>query len=188
MRKFLALAAIIVGVLLFIMFRRITGIVLPLFMVILSLLATLGLMAVLGAPIKLPTQILPSFLLAVGVGTSVHILAIFFHRFNQNGDKEEAISYAMGHSGLAILMTNATTACGLLSFSTADIAPIADLGIFAGIGVLFAFINTVTLLPALLALIPLKHKLQTEKIGKQKRHRPLGKENRIYSRQAEHSD
>ena len=167
MRKFLALAAIIVGVLLFIMFRRITGIVLPLFMVILSLLATIGLMAVLGAPIKLPTQILPSFLLAVGVGTSVHILAIFFHRFNQNGDKEDAISYAMGHSGLAILMTNATTACGLLSFSTADIAPIADLGIFAGIGVLFAFINTVTLLPALLALIPLKHKLQTEKIGKQ---------------------
>ena len=158
MRKFLALAVLVVSVVLFIMFRRITGILLPIFVVALSLLATLGLMAVFDTPIKLPTQILPSFLLAVGVGTSVHILAIFFHRLRQNNDKAESISYALGHSGLAIVMTNVTTACGLLSFSTADIAPIADLGIFAGIGVLFAFINTVVLLPALLALIPIKQK------------------------------
>jgi len=158
MRKFMALAVLVASVVLFIMFRRITGILLPIFVVLLSLLATLGLMAVFDVPIKLPTQILPSFLLAVGVGTSVHILAIFYHRFRQNNDKAESISYALGHSGLAIVMTNVTTACGLLSFSTADIAPIADLGIFAGIGVLFAFINTVILLPALLALIPIKQK------------------------------
>ena len=158
MRKFIALAVLVASVVLFIMFRRITGILLPIFVVVLSLLATLGLMAVFDVSIKLPTQILPSFLLAVGVGTSVHILAIFYHRFRQNNDKAESISYALGHSGLAIVMTNVTTACGLLSFSTADIAPIADLGIFAGIGVLFAFINTVILLPALLALIPIKQK------------------------------
>jgi predicted RND superfamily exporter protein len=165
MRKFIALAVLVASVVLFIMFRRITGILLPIFVVLLSLLATLGLMAVFEVPIKLPTQILPSFLLAVGVGTSVHILAIFYHRFRQNNGKAESISYALGHSGLAIVMTNVTTACGLLSFSTADIAPIADLGIFAGIGVLFAFINTVILLPALLALIPIKQKALEGKAG-----------------------
>ena len=165
MRKFVALAVLVVSVLLFVMFQRISGILLPIFVVVVSLLATIGLMAVFRVPIKLPTQILPSFLLAVGVGTSVHILAIFYHRFDHSGDKAEAIAYALGHSGLAIVMTNVTTACGLLSFSTAEIAPIADLGIFAGIGVLFAFINTVVLLPALLALIPLKPKPRTEKSG-----------------------
>lgn len=156
MRRFLGLAAVAVGICLFIMFRRISGVVLPMIVVILSLLSTISIMALSGTSIKVPTQILPSFLLAVGVGTSVHILAIFFHHFQQHRDKQQAIVYAMGHSGLAIVMTNVTTAAGLMSFSTADVAPIADLGIFAGIGVLLAFFYTVTLLPALLAVVPLK--------------------------------
>jgi predicted RND superfamily exporter protein len=158
MRKFMALAIGTVAVLLLIMFRRIAGIFLPLVIVILSLLSTIGIMAFSSTAIKLPTQILPSFLLAVGVGTSVHILAIFFQHYRRQGSKEDSIAFALGHSGLAILMTNATTASGLLSFSTSEIAPIADLGVFAGIGVLLAFVYTVALLPALLALIPLRTK------------------------------
>jgi len=155
MRKFMGLAIGAVAVLLFIMFRRFSGVFLPLIIVILSLLSTLGLMAITGTAIKLPTQILPSFLLAVGVGTSVHVLAIFFHHYHRQGRKEDSIAYALGHSGLAIVMTNVTTACGLLSFATSEVAPIADLGVFAGIGVLLAFVYTVVLLPALLAVLPL---------------------------------
>ena len=166
MRKFMVLAVLMVAFLLYVMFRRASGIFFPLLIVLLSLLATVGLMALFGVAIKLPTQILPSFILAVGVGTSVHILSIFYHHYRNNGDKEDAIAFALGHSGLAIVMTNVTTACGLLSFSTADIAPIADLGIFAGIGVMLAFINTVILLPALLAVVPLKPKTAGAKTRK----------------------
>ena len=163
MRKFVALAIVTVAVLLYVMFRRISGVLLPLIIVGLSLLCTVGIMAILKVPIKVPTQILPSFLLAVGVGTSVHILAIFFHRYEEDGDKEGAIAYALGHSGLAVLMTNVTTASGLLSFSTSEVAPIADIGIFAGIGVMLAFVTTIVLLPALLALFPLKNKPKSDR-------------------------
>ncbi len=168
MRKFMALAILTVSVTLYVMFRRLSGVFLPLLIVILSLLSTISLMAITHTAIKVPTQILPSFILAVGVGTSVHILAIFFFRLRKKGDKQEAIIYAMGHSGLPIVMTNATTAAGLMSFSTADVAPIADLGIFAGIGVLIAFIYTLVLLPALLAVLPLSSK-KTELLRKTNR-------------------
>uniref|UniRef100_UPI004056C894 efflux RND transporter permease subunit n=1 Tax=Candidatus Electrothrix sp. TaxID=2170559 RepID=UPI004056C894 len=168
MRKFMLLVGLTIGTFLFLMFRRASAVVLPLLIVVLSLLSTLGLMATFGTPMKLPTQILPSFLLAVGVGDSVHILAIFFHRFRKNkGDKAEAVEYAMGHSGLAILMTSLTTAGGLLSFSNADIAPIADLGVYAAAGVMLALLYTIILLPSLLALIPLKEgkEQSSEKAG-----------------------
>ena len=155
MRKFVALAVATVAILLFVMFRRISGVLLPLVIVVLSLLATIGIMALAGVAVKVPTQILPSFLLAVGVGTSVHILAIFYQRLQKTNDKEEAIAYALGHSGLAVVMTNVTTASGLMSFATAEVAPVADLGLFAGIGVLLTFINTLVLLPAVLALVPI---------------------------------
>ncbi|MCI5224674.1 MAG: RND transporter, partial [Candidatus Electrothrix sp. AR4] len=167
MRKFLGLAVLTIAVFLFLMFRRISAVFLPLLVVFLSLLSTIGLMALFGTPIKLPTQILPSFLIAVCVGDSVHILAMFFHQLKKNkGDKAEAIEYAVGHSGLAILMTSITTAGGLVSFSTAEIAPIADLGIYAASGVMLALLYTIVLLPPMLSLIPLR--LRREQAAQQK--------------------
>ncbi len=155
-RRFLLFALITVAFFLFIMFRRISGVVLPFLIVILSLVSTVSLMAAFGVSIKLPTQILPSFMLAVSVGYSVHILAIFYHRYRKSRDKEDAVVYSIGHSGLAILLTAATTAGGLFSFSTSEVAPVADLGKFAGAGVLLAMVYTLILLPALLAIVPLK--------------------------------
>ncbi len=155
-RRFLSLAFFTVAVFLFIMFRRISGVLLPLLIVVISLISTIGIMAAFGAPIKLPTQILPSFILAVCVGYSVHILALFYQHFRKNRNKEDAIAYSTGHSGLAVVMTAATTAGGLFSFSTSDVAPIADVGIFAGIGVLLGMVYTIVLLPALLAIAPVK--------------------------------
>lgn len=156
MQKFVKLALIIMLIFLFIVFKRISGVVLPIFIVVISLLSTIGVMALVGTPITIPTQILPSFLLAVGIGATVHLLAMFFKHFNKYGSKEKAISYALGHSGLAIIMTSLTTAAGMASFVGAEVAPVADLGIFAAVGIMIALFNTIVLLPAMLAVLPLK--------------------------------
>jgi len=158
MKRFIRLALTTIAIALFIMFRRISGVILPLLVVILSLLSTLSVMAMAGIAFKLPTQILPSFLMAVGVGASVHVLAIFFSHLQQGNSKEESIAYAMSHSGLAIVMTSLTTAAGLASFADAEVAPISDLGILASSGVLLSLLFTIVLLPALLSVIPLKAK------------------------------
>jgi hypothetical protein len=157
--KFTKMVVFTVAVFLMLIFRRISGVVLPLFTVILSLLCTLGLMGLTGTKIKMPTQVLPSFLLAIGVGASVHLLAIFYKRFDTSGDKEKSLAFALGHSGLAIIMTSLTTMVGVGSFSLAEIAPIADLGIFASIGVFLSLIFTIMLLPALVAFFPVRRKV-----------------------------
>ena len=158
MQKFIKLALLVIAIVLFILFRRISGVFLPLLVVILTLLSTISMMAISGVAIKLPTQILPLFLLAVGVAAAVHLLAIFFRHFNEHGDKRASIGYCLGHSGLAVAMTSLTTAAGLLSFSTSEVAPIADLGWFAASGVMISLLYTLILLPSLIAILPLKQK------------------------------
>jgi predicted RND superfamily exporter protein len=145
-RKFMLMVVAMISVALFAMFHRISGILLPLLIVTLTFLSTLSIMAMTGAALKIPTQVLPSFILAVAVGTAVHIMAIFYQRLEKGEGKKTAITNAMGHSGLAILMANMTTATGLISFAGADVAPVADLGIFASVGVILSFIYTVMLL------------------------------------------
>jgi predicted RND superfamily exporter protein len=115
-------------------------------------------MGLFGVPFTLPSMILPSFLLAVGVGAAVHILSLVFREIGHGEDKRSAIVYALGHSGIAVVITSFTTAIGLASFSTTALAPIASLGIFGGSGVLLSLFYTVVLVPALLAILPLKKK------------------------------
>lgn len=156
MKRFMGSALGCIAFLLFLLLRRVSGVILPLVIVISSLLSTLGLMGLTGTAIKIPTQILPSFILAVGIGAAVHILSIFFVELRKGESKEAAMVEAMSHSALPILMTSFTTAVGLWSFSTAEMAPIADLGIFAGVGVLICLMTTLVLLPTLVAVFPIK--------------------------------
>jgi len=162
MTSFIRYVVLIIAFLLFLTFRRLSGIAIPLLVVILTLLATIGSMAYFGYPITSMTQILPSLLLAVAIGDSIHILSIFYHKYDETGDKNFSISYAIGHSGLAVMMTSLTTAASLASFSISDIAPVSALGIFSAIGVTLALFLTLVFIPIILSLLPMKHKSKDE--------------------------
>jgi predicted RND superfamily exporter protein len=139
------------SLLLYVLFRRLSGVVLPLLAVFLALLCTLGTMALAGVAVTLPIQVLPTFLLAVGVCASVHILSLFFEMHRSGSRREDALAYALGHSGRAVVMTSLTTAAGLASFTTSELTPVMHFGIFGAVGVLFALLFTLVLLaPALL--------------------------------------
>ncbi|HMB01365.1 MAG TPA: efflux RND transporter permease subunit, partial [Spirochaetota bacterium] len=158
MLRFVLLIITAIIVTMGIMFRRREGIMLPMIIVVFSVISTIALMHLLGFTLHLPTMILPSFLLAVGIADAIHILAIFFYRYDHGDSKENAIIYTISHSGLAVLMTSITTAAGLMSFSGSDIAPIAALGLFSGLGVSLAFIYTIIVIPALVSILPIKRK------------------------------
>ncbi|TDG11387.1 hypothetical protein E2F43_18550 [Seongchinamella unica] len=158
MARFLLAAIVGITLLLYLMFRRISGVVLPLLSVLLTLLCTLGLMGLTGVAFKVPTQILPSFLIAVGVGSSVHILSQFYWRFDAGDERIEALTGALRQSGAPVLGAALTTAVGMMSFSSASLAPLAEMGIFAGAGILISLLYTLILIPALLALVPIRRK------------------------------
>ena len=154
MRVFVLLGLVTIAILLFLLFRSFSAVIPPLVVVVCSILSTLSCMAMSGVPMQVPTQILPSFLLAVGVADSVHIMTIFHQRLRGGDEKHVALRRAMGHAGLPIVFTSLTTAGGLCSFISSDMAPVAALGIFAPVGVFFALFYSVVFLPALISLLP----------------------------------
>ena len=150
------LSIFIITVFLFLLFRRISGVIYTLIIVTFSLIASFGIMAIFHIPITNATQILPCFLMVVGIGDSVHIMTLFYRNYKAIDDKKKAIIDAVSFAGLPILMTTVTTAFGLLSFAWADVAIIEHLGYVAPVGVFLAFIYTIILLPALIAIFPVK--------------------------------
>ena len=156
MGLFTGLSIAFVALFLGLLFRRAAAVVLPIITVLLSVLSTLAFMGAMDIPLMPPTQSIPSFLLAVGIGGAVHLLTIFYQAQRRGDDKATAISYALSHSGLPIVMTSATTAGGLISFTSAALRPISQFGVVTPVGVLLSLIYVLTLLPALIALFPMR--------------------------------
>lgn len=144
----------VIAILLLLLFRRLSGLLLPILTVILSMLTALGLLGLTGTKLTIVMQILPSILITVGIGYSVHLLVIYYRHLRDHGDEGDAIAFAMGHSGLAILITSLTTAGGLLSFVPVKVAPVSDLGLYGAAGIMLCVFFTLVLLPALLSVLP----------------------------------
>jgi len=146
-------ALLVMAVILYVLFRSWVAVVLPLAVVLLSLFSAFGVMVMIDIPASVTLQLVPILLLAVGVCDAVHLLALVDRDVLRGKDHRSAIIDAISHAGLAVFMTSVTTAAGFLSFVSAQLAPVSHLGIIAPVGIMLAFLYTVTLLPALLVLV-----------------------------------
>jgi predicted RND superfamily exporter protein len=153
---FLSTGVVLMAGILFLLFRRASGVLLPVATVLQTLVVTYGVMALIGLPTSMSGQMLPVLVMVVGISSSIHVVAIVYRRLADGLAREDAIASALGHSGLAILMASLTTAAGMISFSIAPMGQIANLGRAAPIGVVLTFVYSVTFLPALLAIVPLR--------------------------------
>lgn len=155
-REYVGVSGLAIALLLLVLFRRPSGVLLPFVVVAAALPTTVGIQVCLGIPASSAMQLIPIIILTVGVCNAVHVLVITYQRLNAGAELENAIAYAFGHSGLAILMANLTTAAGMSSFMTAALTPITHLGIIACVGVLAVMFYSFGLLPALLAILPIR--------------------------------
>ena len=137
---------------LFFIFRGWSGVVLPMAVVIISVIWTLGIMVLFGVPLNMMTTMLPVFLIAIGVADGVHLVSEFRDQFRRLGNRSEAVRATMDHMTLPVIMTSITTAVGFFALSFTDVDVIRKFGIFVAIGVLAAMVFSLTFIPAALTL------------------------------------
>ncbi len=115
--------------------------------------ALLGLMGWSGVPMGILTQVYVTLVPVIAVADAIHILARFHAEARaRGGDKaladddqrREAIIAAYAEVGTACLFTSVTTAVGFLSLYVADMVVLHEFGIWAGLGILIAFLLLIT--------------------------------------------
>ncbi len=142
--------AIILMILLYI-FRHPLALVGPLGVVAQAALWTFGTIALLGWSVTLLSNILPAFIVCVGVGATVHVQSVYRFARADGVTNEAAIVYAMATTGKPILFTALTTMLGLLSFRFASVDAIQQLGAMGAFGVGAALLLTLVFLPIVLS-------------------------------------
>ena len=98
----------------------------------------------------------PIIVMVIAIADSIHIVTSVLQGMRRGLDRNEAIVEAIGINASPVLITSVTTAIGFLSLNASDSPPFHLLGNYVAFGVLCAFVYTMTLLPALLSIMPLR--------------------------------
>ena len=158
---------LIVIVFIGLLLRTISGTFATVLIIILSIATTMGIAGWLGMYLTGPSSSAPTMILTLAVADCIHILSSMFYEMRHGSDKKTAIAKSLRLNFQPILLTSITTAIGFLSMNFSDSPPFHDLGNLVAIGVMLAFVFSITIFPALLTILPIKVKPATEG-GKQR--------------------
>lgn len=144
-------------------FKSFWGIAIPLLVVLLSILWSIGIMHLTGKPFDIMTVMLPTIIFVVGMSDLVHLLNKYLDERRQGQSEFIAIKNSVKDIGLATFLTSVTTAVGFFTLLTSNIHPIKEFGIYAGIGVMVAYVLTFIVVPPILILTKVPTKLLEKK-------------------------
>ncbi|MDD5561702.1 MAG: MMPL family transporter [Candidatus Omnitrophica bacterium] len=147
------LAVLVIFLLMWWFFKHVALVIMPLVMAIIVVIITMGLLVWLGFPIHIMSSMIPIFLLPISVLDSIHILNEFFEKYRTFKDKNKTISYVLNELYRPNLFTSLTTVAGFFSLSFAPIPPVQVFGIAVAFGVALAWVLTVLMIPAYIALL-----------------------------------
>lgn len=147
---------IVLAIAVFVLTRSIPGTLASLAVVLLSAGAALGTAAMMGIPLSPPSAMAPTIILTIAVADSIHILITALVEMRNGAEKREAIIESLRINFGPVFLTSLTTAIGFLSLRFSDAPPISDMGTISAIGAGYAWVFSMTLFPALLAILPLK--------------------------------
>tara|TARA_Y100001934_G_scaffold283707_1_gene405808 strand:- start:4358 stop:6643 length:2286 start_codon:yes stop_codon:yes gene_type:complete len=150
--------ALLVGFL-YISFRSWWGVVVPLLIVLVAMVWTLAVMLFTGKSFDLLMVMLPTIIFVVGMSDLVHLLTKYIDELRFGKSKIDALRVAFKEVRWATFLTSLTTSIGFFSLISANITPIKEFGIYAGISVFVAYFLAFTLLPSVLVLVKPPKKL-----------------------------
>jgi len=161
------LAMLVIFLLMLAFFRKLSLIVSPMIVALVSVIWTMGLLIATGRTIHIMSSMIPIFIMPIAVLDSVHILSDFFDRYQRTRDRRKTVSAVMETLFVPMLYTSLTTAAGFASLALTPIPPVQVFGLYVAFGVMVAWVLTVTFIPAFVMLIP---GARLEKFGRQVTH------------------
>lgn len=139
-----------------------TGTFATLLVILFSILSALGIGAYLGMPLSPPSATSPTIILTVAIANCVHILVTFIQQLRMGTEKNSALVESLRVNLQPVFLASLTTSFGFLTMNFSDVPPFAHLGNFVALGVAFSFLFSVSLLPVMISLLPVRTRIQTD--------------------------
>ena len=126
---------------------------------------TFGFIFGLGREVDIVTILVPIFVIVMGSADGLHFVTHYQEQVDRTSDEVDRVTSTLRQVGVPMILTTVSTAAGFLSLMFTNVRPIAQLGLFTAVGIVFAGFISFFSLPALLSRIHVEPKHHTALLG-----------------------
>jgi len=145
-----------------VLMRSVTGTLSTMIVIAISAMTAMGLAGWMGIRLTPPSSVAPTVILTIAIADSIHILVSMFKSMRHGASKHDAIVESMRVNFGPVFLTSLTTVIGFLSLNFSDSPPFGDLGNITAMGVTAAWVYSIFFLPAIMAVLPVRIKADTD--------------------------
>ncbi len=147
MPLFIGLTLLVTALIILFFFRTPSPIIISMFIVIIAVMWSFGIMGVLGYQITILTAIIPPLVIVIGVPNSIFLINKYQQEIQKHGNQAKSLQRVISKTGNAILMTNLTTAIGFGTFVIVQNKLLREFGTVAALSILSIFVLSILLIP-----------------------------------------
>ncbi len=136
--------------------RSVSTSIATMLLVMLSVVVAMGFAGFFGIGLTPPSAQAPTIIMTLAVADSIHILVTMLKGMQSGLSKYDAIVEAVRVNMTPVFLTSLSTVIGFLSLNFSDVPPFNHLGNMTAAGIAAAFVLSVTFLPALVAVLPVR--------------------------------
>jgi hydrophobe/amphiphile efflux-3 (HAE3) family protein len=148
-------------------FRSVRSVVLPVLVVVIGAIWSLGFMSMMGFPITVVSVIIPSLILTMGSSYTIHVMNEYYRNLQEDHevtDKKQWLADAVEHAIRTVIVAAVTTIVCFISLLTTTLQPLREFGLSISLGILFCAILALFFLPAVFVLLPAPKRHSKERI------------------------
>ena len=139
-----------------ILLRSLFGTLSLLVVLIFVICSTMGVIGWIGLVLNAANSGIPLIIMTLAIAHSVHVVEAIITSMRRGLDRDAAIAESLRDNAWPVFLTTATTMIGFLSMNASDSPPFRVLGNLVAFGMFCAYAYSLSLLPALLSVLPLR--------------------------------
>ncbi len=147
------LAVVICVIFLYVFFRSVKAVIIPISIVLIQVVWAMGMMALFNFKITVLTGMMPAIIIIIGIENSIYMLNKYNFEFSQYGNKIKALQRVIIRIGTATFMTNLTAAAGFGTSIMTKSDMLIEFGIITSVNIICLFMLTLVLIPVIYSFV-----------------------------------
>ncbi len=147
MYVFIGLSMLVSSILMYFFFRSFRAVLICMTVVGVSVIWALGTIGTMGYTVSIMMALIPPLMIVIGIPNCIYLYNKYHQEYRHHGNKMKALHRVVSKTGIAMFLTNVTTALGFITFLFTNSEKFFEFGVISSINIMLCYVVSLTLVP-----------------------------------------
>ncbi len=147
MMIFVGLSMLITSILMYFFFRSFRAVLICMTVVGISVIWAMGTIATMGYGVSPMMALIPPLMIVIGIPNCIYLYNKYHQEYRHHGNRMKALTRVVSKTGIAMFLTNVTTALGFITFLFTSSEKFYEFGMISTINIMLCYVVSLCLIP-----------------------------------------